>query len=89
MLGTLLGKENSYIATLLENIGEEYNFGETTSNQQQTLGKIDVPDIDLETLVQENPDYLVIYSAQADLNKCMDNTASKPSTRLKTTMSWL
>ncbi|NMI03140.1 ABC transporter substrate-binding protein [Paenibacillus sp. SZ31] len=67
--------KTSYIATLLENIGAEYSFDETKSNQQQTPGKIDVADVDLETLVQENPDYLVIYGAQADLDKWMGNSS--------------
>ncbi|MEY8744445.1 ABC transporter substrate-binding protein [Bacillales bacterium AN1005] len=66
--------KTSYIATLLEKIGAEYSFDETKSSQQQTPGKIDVADVDLETLVQENPDYLVIYGAQADLDKWMGNS---------------
>ncbi|WP_338542468.1 ABC transporter substrate-binding protein [Paenibacillus tundrae] len=66
--------KTSYIATLLEKMGAEYSFDETKSSQQQTPGKIDVADVDLETLVQENPDYLVIYGAQADLDKWMGNS---------------
>lgn len=67
--------KTSYIATLLEKIGAEYSFDENKSSQQQTPGKIDVADVDLETLVQENPDYLVIYGAKADLDKWMNNSS--------------
>lgn len=67
--------KTSYIATLLEKVGADYSFDEQNSSQQQTPGKIDVADVDLETLVQENPDYLVIYGAKADLDKWMNNSS--------------
>lgn len=67
--------KTSYIATLLERIGAEYSFDEEQSNQQQTPGKIDVASVNLETLVQENPDYLVLYGSQADLDKWMNDSS--------------
>lgn len=76
-------RNTSFIATLLNKIGAEYSFDEEGSNQQQTAGKIDVVSVDLETLVQENPDYLVIYGAQADLDKWMNNSSFKTINAVK------
>lgn len=73
----------SYIATLLEKVGADYSFDDSESSQQQTAGKIDVADVDLETLVQENPDYLVIYGAKADLDKWMSNSSFKTINAVK------